>query len=257
MEARMADLFRLSDEQWAVVGRFMPTNQPGARRVDDRRVVSGILHMLRTGGRWRDVPAEYGPATTIYNRFNRWSRRGFWRAMLAALAEAGWIVQTAAIDSTYTKAHRCAHGGKRGGAKNQAIGPSRGGPTTKIHVLSDVLGRPAVVHLTPGNASDVRTAPVVLAAAPGRIRRLLADKGYDADRLRAHLRASGVVPVIPGTRSRKRPIRHDNLRYKDRWRAEAVFCRLKDFRRVATRYDKLARNYASTVALAAVVAFWC
>ena len=110
----MADLFWLSDEQWAVVGRLMPTNQPGARRVDDRRVVSGILHMLHTGGRWRDVPAEYGPATTVYNRFNRWSRRGFWRAMLAALAEAGWIAQTAAIDSTYIKAHRCAHGGKGG-----------------------------------------------------------------------------------------------------------------------------------------------
>ena len=110
----MADLFWLSDKQWVVVGRFMPTNQPGARRVDDRRVVSGILHILRTGGRWRDVPAEYRPATTIYNRFNRWSRRGFWRAMLAVLAEAGWIVQTAAIDSTYTKAHRCAHGGKGG-----------------------------------------------------------------------------------------------------------------------------------------------
>ena len=113
----MADLFWLSDAQWAVVGRFMPTNQPGARRVDDRRVVSGILHMLRTGGRWRDVPSEYGPATTVYNRFNRWSRRGFWRAMLAALAEAGWIAQTAAIDSTYTKAHRCAHGGKGGRAR--------------------------------------------------------------------------------------------------------------------------------------------
>ena len=65
----------------------MPTNQPGARRVDDRRVVSGILHMLRTGGRWRDVPAAYGPATTIYNRFNRWSRCGFWLAMLAALVQ--------------------------------------------------------------------------------------------------------------------------------------------------------------------------
>ena len=97
----------------------------------------------------------------------------------------------------------------------------------------------------------------MLAAAPGRIRRLLADKGYDADWLRANLRASGTVPVIPGTRSRKRPIRYDKPRYKDRWRAEAVFCRLKDFRRVATRYDKLARNYASAVALAAVVAFWC
>ena len=110
----MADVFWLSDDHWAVVGRFMPSNQLGARRVDDRRVVSGILHILRTGGRWRDVPAKYGPATTVYNRFNRWLRRGFWRAMLAALAEVGWIAQTAAIDSTYTKAHRCAHGGMGG-----------------------------------------------------------------------------------------------------------------------------------------------
>ena len=69
----------------------------------------------------------------------------------------------------------------------------------------------------------------MLAASPGRIRRLLADKGYDADWLRADLRKAGIVPVIPGTRSRKRPIRHDKERYKDRWRAEAVFCRLKDF----------------------------
>ena len=82
----MADVFWLSDDQWAVVDRFMPTNQPGARRVDDRRVVSGILHMLRTGARWRIVSAEYGPATTVYNRFNRLSWRGFWRAMVAALA---------------------------------------------------------------------------------------------------------------------------------------------------------------------------
>ena len=117
----MADLFWLSDEQWAVVGRFMPTNQPGARRVDDRRVVSGILHMLRTGGRWRDVPADYGPATTVYNRFNRWSRRGFWRAMLAALAETGWVAESAALDSTYVKAHRSAHGGKGGLGRRRSV----------------------------------------------------------------------------------------------------------------------------------------
>src|ERR671938_243014 len=114
----VANLFCLSDEQWAVIEPFMPQNQPGARRVKDRRVVSGIIHVLKSGWRWRDCPAEYGPHTTIYNRFNRWSRRGFWRAMLAALAEAGWIAETAALDSTYVKAHRSAHGGKGGlGAK--------------------------------------------------------------------------------------------------------------------------------------------
>jgi transposase len=143
------------------------------------------------------------------------------------------------------------------GARAQAIGPSRGGRTTKIHLLADVLGRPAAIHLTPGNASDVRTAPDVLAAAPGRLKRLVADRGYDADRLRRGLREAGTTPVIPGTRSRKRPVRYDKRRYRDRWRIEAAFCRLKDFRRVATRYDKLAANFASAVALAAVVAFRC
>jgi transposase len=143
------------------------------------------------------------------------------------------------------------------GAKAQAIGPSRGGQTTKIHALTDVLGRPGVLLLTPGNASDVRTAPEVLAEAPGRIRRLSADKGYDADWLRVDLRDKGITPIIPGKRDRKRKIRHDKRRYRERWRVEATFCRLKDFRRIATRYDKLARNYASTVALAAVIAFWC
>lgn len=114
-----------------------------------------------------------------------------------------------------------------------------------------------MIHLTAGNASDVTVAPEVLAQAPGRMRRLLADRGYDADHLRRALRQAGTIPVIPGRRSRKRPIQHDKGRYRDRWRIEAAFCRLKDFRRVATRYDKLARNYAATVALAAVIAFWC
>ncbi len=119
-----------------------------------------------------------------------------------------------------------------------------------------MIGRPAVVHLTPGNASDVKTVPEVIAAAPGRIRRLLADRGYDADALRHGLRAMGTTPVIPGRRSRKRPVRHDSRRYRGRWAVEAAICRLKDFRRVATRYDKLAANFASAAALAAVVAFW-
>lgn len=110
----MTDLFWLSDEQWAVLAPFMPTNRPGARRVDDRRVISGIVHVIRSGCRWRDCPPEYGPPTTIYSRFHRWSRQGFWRQILMAMAERGWIEASAAIDSTYVKAHRSAHGGQGG-----------------------------------------------------------------------------------------------------------------------------------------------
>ena len=85
---------------------------------------------------------------------------------------------------------------------------------------------------------------------------ILADKGYDADALRRTLRQRGAVPVIPGRITRKRPIRHDRSRYRDRRLIENAFCRLKDFRRVATRYDKLADNFLSAVAIAAVLAFW-
>jgi len=102
----------------------------------------------------------------------------------------------------------------------------------------------------------VTAAPDVLAATPGRLRRLVAGRGYDADALRDELRAKGTKPVISGRRCRKRPIRHDKRRYRDRWRIEAAIGRLKDFRRVGTRYDKLAVNFGSAVAIAAVVAFW-
>lgn len=107
-------LFWLSDEQWAAIEPHLPTNQPGARRVDDRRVISGIIHVLKTGCRWCDCPAEYGSSTTVYNRFNRWSRRRFWTNLLEALAASGAVAKSTQVDSTYVKAQRAAHGGKGG-----------------------------------------------------------------------------------------------------------------------------------------------
>ena len=110
----MGHLFWLSDEAWAAIDPHLPKNQPGARRVDDRRVISGILHILKTGSRWRDCPKEYGPHTTIYNRFNRWSRRRLWLRILEDLVAQGVLMHSCALDSTYIKAHRSAHGGKGG-----------------------------------------------------------------------------------------------------------------------------------------------
>ena len=120
---RMGHLFWLSDEAWAAIEPFMPKNQPGARRVDDRRVISGIFHVLKSGGRWCDCPADYGPHTTIYNRYNRWSRKRFWINLLEALAGAGAITKSTSIDSTYVKAQRAAFGGK-GGRKRRILAPA-------------------------------------------------------------------------------------------------------------------------------------
>ena len=109
--------------------------------------------------------------------------------------------------------------------------------------------------LTGGNAADSPVAPHLLAGLKGA-RYLLADKGYDANALRKRLRQSAIVPVIPGRSNRKRAIRYDETRYKGRHLIENAFCRLKDFRRVATRYDKLARNFLASVCLVAAIVWW-
>ena len=110
----MKSIYWLSDAEWARIEPLLPRGRRGAHRVDDRRVISGIVHMLRSGARWRDCPTAYGPYTTIYNRFNRWSRQGIWLAMFEALTGQSPIHGLAAIDSTHIKAHRSAAGGKGG-----------------------------------------------------------------------------------------------------------------------------------------------
>ena len=104
---------------------------------------------------------------------------------------------------------------RKRGRQTQAIGRSRGGWTTKVHALTDVLGRPYALMLTAGNVSDVKAAPALLERA-GRMRYLLGDKGYDANSLRKTLRENGTSPVIPGRRNRKRVIRYDQQRYQGR-----------------------------------------
>lgn len=109
--------------------------------------------------------------------------------------------------------------------------------------------------ITSGNVADIRMARDLLARS-GPCRSLIADRAYDADALRGWLATQGIKSVIPGRRNRKIPIRHDQKHYRERWRVEATIGRLKDFRRVATRYDKLARTFRDAVTLAAITAFW-
>jgi transposase len=121
--------------------------------------------------------------------------------------------------------------------------------------LTDEAGRPCVLLLTPGNVNDGTMAQALIAAAGRPIRRLLADRAYDANALRHMLAERGAEAVIPSTTSRRAPIPYDAQAYRYRNRIERMFCRLKDFRRIATRYDKLARNYAAALHIAAIVAF--
>ena len=110
----MSDFFWFSDAQWERIEPLLPTDVRGKPRVDDRRVLSGIVHALRCGGRWADCANVYGPKKTLYNRFVRWSERGIWKGIFSALAGADDAPDRLFIDSSCIKVHRCA-GGRKGG----------------------------------------------------------------------------------------------------------------------------------------------
>lgn len=113
-----ANLFWLNDEQWGKIEPLIPMHRPGPKPQNNRRILSGIIHVLKTGCRWQDCPPEYGPYTTVYNRFNRWSARGIWQQIFETVAGSPEPPEQVALDSTHVKAHRCAGGGK-GGRRNR------------------------------------------------------------------------------------------------------------------------------------------
>lgn len=110
----MSDFFWFSDAQWSRIEPLLPTDVRGKPRVDDRQVLSGIVHALRCGGRWADCADVYGPKKTLYNRFVRWSERGIWEGIFSVLAGGGDAPDRLFIDSSCIKVHRCAGGGKGG-----------------------------------------------------------------------------------------------------------------------------------------------
>jgi len=130
-----ANLFWFSDGQWARIEPFIPSNRRGVKPKNNRRILSGIMHVLKSGCRWVDCPPEYGPAKTVYNRFNRWSAQGIWQSIFEAVAEPAEPPERMALDSTHIKAHRCAGGGK-GGRRNRRLASPMAGATARFTALS-------------------------------------------------------------------------------------------------------------------------
>ena len=248
------DLFWLTDEQFSKIAPHLPTDTRGKARVDDRRVISGIVHVLKSGGRWIDAPPEYGPKKTLYNRYVRWAEKGVWLALFQALAKAGGPPAQVLIDSSAVKAHRSAAGGK-GGEKNQAIGRSRGGRTTKIHALTDAECRPLAFMLTGGQVADCTAGADLIKQLPD-CDILHADKGNDANAIRRQVEERGAMPNIPPKANRRWKNCFSPFLYRKRNAIERMFCRLKDFRRIATRYDRNANNFLAAVCIAATVSYW-
>lgn len=125
--------FWLTVEQFGRLEPHLPCDTRGKPRVDDRRVISGIVHVLKSGGRWADAPPVYGPRKTLCNRFVRWAAKGVWEDIFHALAAAGGPPAQVMIDSTAVRAHRSASGGKGGSAPRPSDGPVAGEPPKSTH----------------------------------------------------------------------------------------------------------------------------
>ena len=134
----MANEYWLTDEQWSAIEPLIPTRRRGVKPGRNREAISGILHVAKNGCRWRDCPAIYGPHTTIYNRFNRWSKAGIWRQMLQQVTTSE-AADLQCIDSTTAKAHRCSAGGK-GGPERRRSGAAAAGEPPKPMPSPTALG---------------------------------------------------------------------------------------------------------------------
>lgn len=257
----------VTDREWKSIRVFLPAERNGKRGrpwTSHRNVVNGILWVLHVGGSWRDVPAEYGKWSTIYSRFRRWCREGLWdrimKSLLKKLDSAGGIDRELwCVDGTIIRAHRCAAGAlqkTRETSDNQALGRSQGGFGTKLHILTDGGGVPLAITATPGHRHEAPEFPRLMNhielnihRKANRPKQLAGDKGYSSGRIRNSLIQKGITPVIP-TKSNEAKHPFNKHAYKKRNIVERVIGRLKEHRRIATRYDKTIENFLTFVKIA-------
>jgi transposase len=236
----------LSDELWSKLRGIMLQH-----RIYDkptlRLIVEAMLYRMRVGCPWRDLPAEFGCWNSIYQQFNRWSSKDKLMNIFKDLVQDPDF-EWQFIDGRIVRAHQHSSGAM--GSENQAIGKSVGGNTTKIHMVVDACGFPIEFDLTGGEVHDCKAAPALIDKLPAS-GNIIADKGYDSEDVREQIRNKPSNPVIPRKKNSKTGNSDiDWGLYKYRHLVENVFARLKHFRAIATRYDKLKRNDASMLAMA-------
>jgi transposase len=243
----------LDDAEWTSL-LLAIQDLPRAWKRDEgalRRFVEAALWICRTGAPWRDLPATLGHWASVYHRWRRWCRRGWWEALFEARRPALPADGLVLLDSTTCKAHRAASGAARSAPAAEALGRSRGGLGSKLHACVDGAGRILRLLASPGNHADLRYAAALAAGIPARDAAL--DRGYVSATLRAACAAQGCTIHTPPKRGMAEPPPWDPAIYARRHLIENRFASLKDWARIALRRDKTRRSWMGFAHLAATI----
>ncbi|MBL4747583.1 MAG: IS5 family transposase [Magnetovibrio sp.] len=243
------DRFVITDTVWAQISPVLSgkSTDCGVTAKDTRLFLEAVLWRVRTGSPWRDLPTGFGNWNSTFTRFRRWAKSGVFERIFERLsgdADFEYVM----VDGTIVSVHQKASGAK-GGPQNQAIGRSRGGLTTKIVALVDALGNLIRFTLLPGQRHDLLGVMTLIEDV--EFKAFLGDKAFDANWLRDELMDRKASVVIPSKSNRKSQIPHDKEVYKWRHLVENYFAKIKEFRGIATRYDKTDVSYIANWNLAA------
>src|SRR5438128_2211721 len=228
----------ITDQQWHAIKDLLPGQEgdPGATAKDNRLFINAILWIAKTGAPWRDLPERFGNWNSVFQRFNRWCKSGVFPSIMEKLQDPDLGVLL--LDSTIIRAHQHAAGAEGSSAEAEALGRSRGGFSTKIHVACDRLGKPVKIILTLGQDHDVTQGPALI--ADSKAKKVIADKGCDSDAFIADIESHGAESVIPPRSNRLEERPYDKDEYKNRNVIERFMNFIRQCRRVATRYEKTA-----------------
>jgi len=260
----------LTNQQWERLKPILPPQKPevGRPNEDHRTILNGILWIDRTGAPWRDIPQSYGPWSTIASRFYRWRKAGIWQQIIEQLqqqadvaGELDWQVHH--VDGSVIRAHQHAAGAVGSEPESEALGRSQGGFSTKIHLRVEGNGKPITFRLTAGQRHEATQFELLMEQGivkrPGvgrpklRPTRVVGDKAYSSGKIRRYLRRRGIRITIPRKNNERHRGKFDREQYRQRNRVQRTINRLKQFRRVPTRYEKRAENYLAMLTIAAII----
>lgn len=219
-------------------------------REKTRKFLEAVYFIMRTGAQWIELPKYYGKYKSVHRRFIYWVKKGIFNEILSCFSK-DYDGESFMIDGSVIRAHACASGYGKGQQEAQALGRSKGGFSTKIHALVDALGLPIRFILTPGQSSEIKQAPELIKGIINA--NILGDKAFDCDEFIDQIKSQNCTPIIPPKENRKIKREVDYILYKERHLVECFFSKIKQFRRIFSRFDKMAEAYMGFLAFASTI----